>query len=200
MSLSPESKQKLLPGDKLSKFIIVGAILSPLLFVLQQTYVFLADDSTAQKSSEERKVKYNIVAVNRFQSFMTLRKNSSFAKTFDEIAGDKTLGWNMSNPKSFEYKLDVRSKDLAIIGAKPSGQNLHSHNGATLKYKNIKGLFATKSIVCKSEAAGADGTDPINAPVADSSDKLRCAPGWIVVDETQSEPAKQQAKPARKVD
>ncbi len=202
MSLPPESKQKLSTIDKFSMILLIGMLLSPFLFVLQQTYVFLFDDSADQKSSEERKVENNIVAINKIQGIITLtsRKNSLFAKTLDEITYDKTFGWHMSITRIFEYKVDIQSKDLAVIGAKPINQDFHGYNGATLRYKNVKGLIATKSIVCRSKATGADGTDPLNAPVTDSFGKLRCAPSWTVVHETQSEPAKQQETPDQKVD
>jgi hypothetical protein len=36
----------------------------------------------------------------------------------------------------------------------------------------------SKSIVCESDAVGADGTDTTNLPIVDRSGKLQCARGW----------------------
>jgi hypothetical protein len=74
--------------------------------------------------------------------------------------------------------MDVRSEDLAIIGAKPLESEMYGFNGAVLRFKNAKGAIATVSIICRSPDPGADGTNFAHAPVADAAGKLRCANGW----------------------
>jgi hypothetical protein len=84
----------------------------------------------------------------------------------------------MANAREAESKIDIRSEDLAIIGAKPIDREMYGFNGAVLRFKNAKGVIVTVSIVCRSQNPGADGTDPSSAPVADGAGKLQCAAGW----------------------
>lgn len=59
-------------------------------------------------------------------------------------------------------------------------------------YKNRKGIFTVKSIMCKSDIVGTDGTSPKNSPAIDTSRKLICAPGWKVLQENNEESFEQK--------
>jgi hypothetical protein len=127
----------------------------------------------------------NVHIVNKVQSIFIL-ENDRFATTFDELAIGVPVGGSHATTSNVEYKLDVRSKDLVIIGTKPivgvgypvENREGYAFNGATLRFKNGKGLMATVSIVCRSQTSSADGTDSSQAPIADAASKLRCAAGW----------------------
>ncbi|PSB55352.1 type IV pilin-like G/H family protein [Chamaesiphon polymorphus] len=119
----------------------------------------------------------NISTANKLQTVSALI-NNKFATTFDELAMNNLRGGNTANSKKIVYKLDVRSQDLAIIGAKPLNRKLYGYNGAVLRFKTDRGLDGTVSILCRSQDPGADGTYFAHAPVADAAGKLRCATGW----------------------
>ncbi len=146
----------------------------------------------APRQNKTDKLKQNILMINQVQESNIILSNGTFMKTFDELAIGVIAGGSTANSQDFQYKIDVRSKDLATVGAKSLDREGQGLSGAVLRYKNLKGSLVTSSIVCKSEATGADGTDPSNAPIADVSGKLRCAPSWTVIKETQSEQPKKK--------
>jgi Type IV pilin-like G and H, putative len=128
---------------------------------------------------------------NRTQGHFIL-ENGVFAKTFNELAIGTLQGGIIDSSKIFQYKLDIPSKDLAIIGAKHLDEESNGFNGAVLRYKNKKGFFALRSIMCESTVMGADGTNPKNSPIVNTSGKLICAAGWKVLREDNEEPSEQE--------
>jgi Type IV pilin-like G and H, putative len=133
---------------------------------------------------EMSEAEQNILLANKTQSVFVL-ENGRFATTFDELAIGVPTGGSKAATTNLEYKLDIRSKDLAIIGTKPiagvpypmENREGYAFNGATLRFKNGKGSTATVWIMCRSQTSGADGTDSAQAPIVDAG-KLRCADGW----------------------
>lgn len=119
----------------------------------------------------------NISTANKLQTVSAV-VNNKFATTFDELAMKNLKGGSTAISKNFAYKLDIRDRDLAIIGAKPLHRKLYGYNGAVLRFKTDTGLDGTVSILCRSPAPGADGTDPNRAPIIETALKLRCAAGW----------------------
>jgi hypothetical protein len=119
----------------------------------------------------------NISTANKLQTVSAVT-NNKFATTFDELALENLTGGSTTTSKNFAYKLDIRSPDLAMIGAKPLNRKLYGYNGAVLRFKTDRGLEGTVSIVCRSQNPGGDGTDPNRAPIIETELKLRCAAGW----------------------
>jgi hypothetical protein len=192
MSYPPEPDRKSSTKDNLITFIGIGIILSPVLFVLQQFFVFITYTPPSVRESWLNKPKYHIALLNRVQ-ILSIAEKGKFARTFDEL--EKTGGLEVGETatlRGFEYKLNIRSKDVAIIGTKPS-QEAYGFSGATFRSTNAKGLVTTSSIVCKSKNTGTDGTDPANAPIPNSAGKLICPIGWTIVDETSSEQPNQKS-------
>ena len=147
----------------------------------------LFSDVARHSQSKIDKSKQNILMINRVQASNIMLKDGAFARTFNELAIGVLAGESTANSQDFKYKIDIRSKDLATVGAESLDRERKGLSGAVLRYKNLKGSFVTSSIVCKSEATGADGTDPLNAPITDVSGKLRCASGWTVEEADQNE-------------
>jgi Type IV pilin-like G and H, putative len=163
-----------------------GCLLLVLVVLLTPICLILAFDRDTKPRS---RVKQIMATANRGQSAF-ISEYGKFATNFDELAIGDLVDKNTNTSEKFEYKIDVSSKDLAIIGAKPIDRELYGFNGAVLRSKN-KGVIETVSIVCHSQAPGADGTDPVNTPIADPAGKLRCANGWNdVLGETQSKQSK----------
>jgi Type IV pilin-like G and H, putative len=186
MSYPPEPDRKLLTKYSLITFIALGIILSPVLFVLQQFFVFITYTPPSVRESWLNKPKYHIALLNRVQ-ILSIAENGRFARSFDELEKIGGLEVNTTaTSRGFEYKLNIRSKDLAIIGAKPS-QEAYGFSGATFRSTNAKGLVTTSSVVCKSKNTGTDGTDLANAPIPNSAGKLICPIGWTIVDKTHNE-------------
>ncbi len=180
MSYPPEPDRKFSTKDNLIIFIALGIILSPVLFVLQQFFVFITYTPPSVRESWLNRPKYHIALLNRVQ-ILSIAENGKFARNFDEL--EKTGGLEVNTTatsRGIEYKLDIRSKDLAIIGTKPLDLELYGFNGAVLRFKNAKGSIYMTSIICRSQATGADGTDLAQVPIADAATgKLRCAAGWV---------------------
>jgi Type IV pilin-like G and H, putative len=136
--------------------------------------------STPAKNSHHQEIseaEQNIHIANKLQSIFIM-ENSKFATTFDELAIGVPMGGVTATTSNFEYKLEIRSQDLAIIGAKPLDREMSGFNGAVLRSKNAKGAVVTFSIICRSQIPGADGTNSARAPIADTAGQLRCADGW----------------------
>jgi Type IV pilin-like G and H, putative len=136
--------------------------------------VVYANPSIGHKNSQ---VVMNISTANKLQTVSTL-ENNKFATTFDQLAMANFTGGRTTTSKKFAYKIDIRSQNLAIIGAKPLNRKLYGYNGAVLRFKTDRGLVGTVSIVCQSQTLGGDGTDPNRAPIVETELKLRCADGW----------------------
>ncbi len=188
MGIPPESNQKSSPiTEILVKLVLAGILLSPVLFILQQFFVFVTyiPEESKRKNSE---VMQNLALTNRVQGSYIL-ENGSFAKTFNELSIGTLQGGDVDSSKTFQYKLAIPSKDLAIIGAKPMDEEKNGFNGAALRYKNRKGFFAVRSIICESAVVGADGTNPKNSPIISTSGKLICAAEWKVLREDNEEPS-----------
>jgi hypothetical protein len=188
MGIPPESNQKSSPiTEILIKLVLTGILLSPILFILQHFFVFVTyiPEGSKRKNSE---VMQNLSLTNRVQGSYIL-ENGSFAKTFNELSIGTLQGGDVDSSKIFQYKLAIPSKDLAIIGAKSLDGERNSFNGAVLRYKNRKGFFAVRSIICESAVVGADGTNPKNSPIVSTSGKLICTPGWKVLREDNEEPS-----------
>ena len=191
MGIPPESNQKSsLITEILIKLVLTGILLSPILFILQQFFVFVTyiPEGSKRKNSE---VMQNLSLTNRVQGSYIL-ENGSFAKTFNELSIGTLQGGDVDSSKTFQYKLAIPSKNLAIIGAKPMNEEKNGFNGAVLRYKNRKGFFAVKSIICESVVVGADGTNPKNSPIVSTSEKLICAAGWKVLREDNEEPSERE--------
>ncbi len=97
------------------------------------------------------------------------------------------IGGDTVSSSMFQYKIDIQSNDLAIVGAKPIDSEKNGFNGAVLIYKNKIGFFETSTIVCKSAVVGADGTARINLPVVNTSGRLGGASNWKVVEVSNNE-------------
>jgi hypothetical protein len=147
-------------------------------FLLLGCGAFLACIVSPQYFSTPR-VGLTILLVNRAQNNLATEQKKPFAKTFDELAIDSLKGSNSYTSKEFHYIIDVRSPDVAVVGAKPLDRWQHGYNGATIKSKQGETAMVTSSIICKSKFAGADGTNLTHAPIAvDGGKLLRCASGW----------------------
>jgi Type IV pilin-like G and H, putative len=187
MGIPPESKQKSSIIEIFIKLILTGILLSPVLFILQQFFVFVTYTPERYRKKNFEVIQ-NFTLVNRTQGNSIL-ENGVFAKTFNELAIGTLQGENVDSSKIFQYKLDILSKDLAIIGAKSLDGEKNGFNGAVLRYKNRKGFFAVRSIICESAVMGADGTNTKNSPIVSTSGKLICAAGWKVLREDNEEPS-----------
>lgn len=192
MDIPPDSKQKSSTiTEMLVNFVLMGIVLSPILFILQQFFVFVTyiPEESKRKNYE---VIQNLALINKIQASYVL-DNGVFAKTFNELAIGTLQGGNIDSSEIFEYKLNFQTKDIAIIGAKPIDKEGHGFNGAVLMYKNRKGFLATKSIMCKSVGTGVDGTNSNNLPVVNTLGNLTCAPNWKVLYESNNrEPSDQK--------
>jgi hypothetical protein len=189
MGLPPKHKD--LTSDIISfiKLLVRLALAGILVSIgLPALFLLLHVLSWPPSTKKEREVKQNIVMVNALQ-FATINDRGVFAKTFDELATGTLRGGNTTSSQVFEYKLDIQSQDLAIIGAKPLDKEKHGLNGAVLRYKNRRGFLSNRSIICESAIEGADGTERINLPVINNLGKLSCAPNWKVLEENNSEPS-----------
>lgn len=146
---------------------------------------YLLFDKSPNSTKSADIIKQNMIIINRLQKDNIQSKDGRFAKTFDELATGAIVGGDTSISKKIQYKINVKSNDLAIAEAKSLDKDEHSLVGVVAKHKKLKGLFVYSSILCKSDALGVDGTDPVNAPIIYGSGKLLCAPGWTIVNETQ---------------
>jgi Type IV pilin-like G and H, putative len=193
MDIPPESKQKssTIP-EMLVKLALASILLSPVLFILQQFFVFVTYDPEESKRKNYEAMQ-NLALINKMQVIYVI-DNGVFAKTFNELAIGTLQGGNIDSSEIFEYKLNFQTKDIAIIGAKPIDKERHGFNGAVLRYKNRKGFLATKSIVCKSVGTGVDGTNSNNLPAVNTLGHLTCAPNWKVLYENNNrEPSDQES-------
>jgi hypothetical protein len=138
--------------------------------------------SQANYEQNNREAKQSILLVNRGQ-VTSILENRGFAKTFDELGIGVLVGGKTANSSQFQYKIDLKSRDLAIIGAKPKDSDRRGMNGAVLRSKDKKGILAIGRIICQSNTLGADGTAAINLPIVDATGKLSCAPNWKVLEE-----------------
>ena len=146
MGIPPESKQKSSTiTEMLVNFVLMGIVLSPILFILQQFFVFVTyvPEESKRKNSE---VIQNLALINKMQVIYVL-DNGVFAKTFNELAIGTLQGGNIDSSEIFEYKLNFQTKDIAIIGAKPIDKEGHGFNGAVLMYKNRK-AFLSQKVLC----------------------------------------------------
>jgi Type IV pilin-like G and H, putative len=165
------------------KNIIGGIIFLLFGFIFIGNLLSTPDSDSHHKEIPEALM--NTHLVNTAQS-MSVLENGRFATTFDELAIGVPTGGSKAATTNLEYKLDIRSKDLAIIGTKQiagvpypiENREGYAFNGATLRLKNGKGSIATVSITCRSQTLGADGTDSAQAPIVEAPGKLRCADGW----------------------
>jgi Type IV pilin-like G and H, putative len=136
-------------------------------------YIIVNDRHANPKLPQVRR---NIAIINRVQAAF-IEDSSRFAKTFDKLAIATIRGGSTATSENFQYKLDIRSNGLAIVGAKPLDRELYGFNGAILRSKNANGVVTAVSIICRSQSPGVDGTDPAQTPIADTTG-MRCADGW----------------------
>ena len=156
------------------KNIIGGVIFTFFGFIFVVDLIYTPDRDIKKNNEPEP----NVRLVNRSQNAF-IKDHGKFAKTFDELELGSLIGASNTTTQYFWYKLDIRSKDLAIIGAKPLDREMYGFNGAVLRSKNGKGVISIASIVCRSQSPGSDGTNPDRAPITDATTgKLRCAAGW----------------------
>lgn len=146
---------------------------------------YLLFDKSPNSTKSADIIKQNMIIINRLQKDNIQFKDGRFARTFDELAMGTILGGNTSIFRKIQYKIIVKSNNLTTTEAKSLDKDEYSLVGVVAKHKNSKGLFVYSSILCKSDALGVEGTDPVNTPIIDGSGKLGCAPGWAIVNETQ---------------
>jgi type II secretory pathway pseudopilin PulG len=166
----------------LARLALAGILVSvglPALFLLLHVL------SWPPSTKKDTEVKQNIGLINRVQDSYLL-ENGVFANTFDELATGIFQGRNIAKSPNFLYELDIKSKDLATISAKPIDENNHGYNGAVLRYKNKKGFLATKSIVCESVGTGVNGANSDNSPAVNTLGNLTCAPNWKILYENNN--------------
>ncbi len=184
MGIPPESKDKSSAIiETLVKLMLLVIILPPALGILYPIFAFITYAPKKYKNSE---IMQNIGDVNQRQGAYIL-ENGVFAKTFDKLATGFIYGGSIDSSQT--YELDIQSQDFAIIRAKTINKEKHGFNGAVLRYKNKKGFFGIKSIICESTIVGADGTNLKNLPAVNASEKLICAPEWEVLQENNKEPS-----------
>ena len=194
MTLPPDPKNKPSAIGQVGRaisIIAIGSTISFLLFSFLMVSLFVANDiffpSPELLKAKQPKIKRNITMAIKIQA-LSMGETDKFIKTFDELAiDDKLVGDDTASLEDVRYKIQSESKDLFTIGAKPLDVKLHSYTGAVLRYKGDRVLAMTKSILCESDAVGADGTDTANLPIVNRSGKLQCAPSWTSIYEINND-------------
>jgi hypothetical protein len=144
-------------------------------------YIWSVSDVSNSRKKFQFEARQNINLVNKSQTSIRAT-NPGFAASFNGLATGTLKGEDRDRTSNYEYKISLQSSDFAIIGAKPVDSGIKGYIGATRKYTNAANQSTISSIMCQSDAAGGDGTDIANAPVAGSTDPLKCAPGWTKLD------------------
>ena len=103
MGIPPESNQNSSPIiEILIKLVLTGILLSPILFILQQFFVFVTYTPERYRSKNSEIIQ-NFTLVNKTQGYSIL-ENGVFAKTFNELAIGTLQGENVDSSKIFQYK------------------------------------------------------------------------------------------------
>jgi type II secretory pathway pseudopilin PulG len=141
-------------------------------------YIWSTPYISQKRKAVQVEARQNIALINRIQTSYRA-ENASFGSSFDVLASGTLKGENTDITANYEYKLNAQSSDFTTIGARSIDTGIRGYSGASLKYTNAAGQAVISSIICQSDAAGGDGTDSANAPIAGSAtEPLRCAPGW----------------------